>query len=320
MHQENMAHWQHLHLFSNTNRQAERKTWIVVYLTFSMMIAEIVAGWLFNSMALLADGWHMCTHAAALGITAVAYWLARRYAHDQKFAFGTWKIEILGGFTSGILLGVVGATVAIVSLLRLFEPLVIRYDQAIAVAILGLIVNIASVALLRHDDGLGHHPDGDGQHQISEAHNHHSEAGHHGDLNLRAAYLHVLADSLTSVLAIAALLGGKFLGWNWLDPILGLVGALLILRWTFVILSATSNILLDREMDAPVTAEIREAIEIDGDSRISDLHVWRVAQDRFACIVAIIAHHPRPTEEYKARLRIHEELAHITVEIQQCPE
>jgi len=312
MHTTDISLYQHSHAFHATDRQLERKALNVVWLTVGMMGVEIVAGWVFNSMALLADGWHMSTHAAALGISWLAFVLARRYAADQRFAFGTWKIEILGGFVSGILLGGVALAMVAMSVARLRHAVAIRYDEALLVAVLGLVVNLASVLLLRH----GPHPHG---------HDHpghdHAEHGHdhaHDNVNLRAAYLHVVADALTSVLAILALLGGRFLAWNWLDPLMGIVGAVMIARWTQALLAETGSILLDRESGAAIAAEIRQTIESDADARLSDLHVWRVGQNRYACIVALVAAHPRSPAEYKARLAQHEELVHVTVEVSRC--
>lgn len=299
MHKTNISLWQHSHIFIEGGKSSERNAWIVFGLTAAMMIAEIAAGWLFGSMALLADGWHMSTHALALGITAIAYLLARRHISDKRFAFGTWKIEILGGYTSAILLGFVALYVAAESIHRFFRPLSIQYNQAIIVAIIGLAVNLISAFILRD---RGH-----------EQHSH-----QHKDLNIHAAYMHVLADALTSVLAISALFGGKYMGWVWLDPFMGIVGAAMIGRWMAGLLKETGNILLDREMDAGVTVEIREAIEADGDSKISDLHVWRVGRDKYSCIVAIVSSHPKEPEYYKRILRQHEELAHITIEISPC--
>jgi cation diffusion facilitator family transporter len=307
MHKTHISLWQHSHVFSAGNERAEKRAWVVFGLTAAMMAVEIVAGWLFGSMALLADGWHMSTHALALGITAIAYLLARRYISDARFAFGTWKIEILGGFVSAILLGVVALYMASESVHRFFKPLSIKYNQAIIVAVIGLAVNVASAFILK---GHGH-----------EGHSHHDDHDHnHKDLNIHAAYLHVVADALTSVLAIAALLGVKYMGWNWLDPCMGIVGAIMIIRWTYGLLRETGNILLDREMDAGIVGEIHQAIESDGDTRISDLHVWRVGRDKIACIVALVSSHPQNREYYKKILQQHEELAHITIEISPCSE
>ena len=271
MHTHDISRYQHPHVFHYSGEQAEKKTMRVVLLTVSMMVVEIVAGWLFNSMALLADGWHMSTHAAALGISWVAFFLARRYAADQRFAFGTWKIEVLGGFVSGILLGMVGIAMAFISIERLYKPVTIHFNQAIFVAVIGLAVNLISIVL------LGDHP---------HDHDHTDERGNahaHDNLNLRAAYLHVLADAMTSVLAIAALLGGKYMNWNWLDPMMGIVGAILILRWTHSLLRETGGILLDHETNdelmeksarpSKATATRKSATCTSGKSRRTDTPV-----------------------------------------------
>jgi cation diffusion facilitator family transporter len=306
MHTADISPWRHAHQFHTSNLLGERNTWRVVALTAVMMVVEITTGWLFNSMALLADGWHMSSHVLALGLTAGAYALARRYAHDSRFAFGTWKIEVLGGYTSAILLGGVALFMAVESVNRLFHPAAIWFDQAIVVAVIGLGVNVASALLLRDH---GHHHG----HSQGRAH----EPGH-ADLNLRAAYLHVLADATTSVLAIIALLGGKFLHWDWLDSIMGLVGAVVVGVWAWGLLRQTSRVLLDREMDAEVVEEIRETLEADGETRVSDLHVWRVGRNQFACAVSIVTHEPKEPTFYKSLLRIHEEIVHVTLEVNRC--
>ena len=294
----------HSHHFDSGSPLAERNTWRVIGLSVVMMVAEIVAGWWYGSMALLADGWHMSTHVAALGITAGAYWLARRYARDQRFAFGTFKIEVLGGFASAILLSLVALLIVAESLERFFVPRSIQYDQALIVAVIGLLVNLLSAWLLGDGTLHGHDHDHDSPHE-------------HQDLNLRAAYLHVLADAATSVLAIVALLGGKYGKWGWLDPLMGVVGAALIGIWSLSLIRVTSIVLLDREMDHPLVAEIRETIESDRKSRVSDLHVWRVGRSRFACLALIEIHEPRTAADYRQQLRAHEELSHITIEVVQ---
>ncbi len=300
--------YEHDHIFHYSGKQTEKKTMRVVLLTLSMMLVEIVAGWIFNSMALFADGWHMSTHAAALAISWGAFVLARRYNADRRFTFGTWKIEVLGGFVSAILLGLVGLAMIGISVHRLLSPLAIQFDQAILVAIVGLVVNLLSVLLLND------HPH---EHDHSHSHPHHHDHDNgsvHKNLNLRAAYLHVVADAMTSVLAIFALLGAKYLSWNWLDPIMGIVGAILILRWTYLLLAETGSILLDRETHDDLTSSIRKTLEADADVRVTDLHVWKVGQDKYACIVALMAQHPGQAEEYKALLRQFESLVHVTVE------
>lgn len=300
----------HEHLFHDSGAETEHRTLRVVLLTLTMMVVEIVAGWLYGSMALQADGWHMSTHAAALGLSWLAFMLARRYALDRRFAFGTWKIEILGGFVSAILLGVVALGMVFVSVERLLHPVPIQFNQAILVAVIGLVVNLASALLL-----TGRHPHG---HQ-GGAHDHdHDHAA--GNLNLRAAYLHVVADAVTSVLAIGALLGGKFMAWTWLDPAMGLVGAALIARWTWGLLRETGSILLDHDSNVGLAAEIRAAVETDGDTRVTDLHVWRVGPDQYACILGLAARAPHPLETYRDRLASIHELAHLTIEIGPHPD
>ena len=311
VHTQDISPWQHAHTFGTGNPLGERNTWKVVALTAVMMVVEIAAGMLWHSMALLADGWHMSTHAAALGITGMAYILARRYASDERFTFGTWKIEILGGFASAIILGMVALYMAAESVQRLFRPLVVQYDQALAVAVLGLAVNLASVLILQDHQHDGHHHDHD--------HPGHGQARGATDLNLRSAYLHVIADATTSLLAIGALLGGKFLRQAWLDPVMGVVGAALVGAWAYGLIRQTSRVLLDREMDSPIVQEIRSAIEADGDTRISDLHLWGVGRGKYACSVCLVAGSPKEPQEYRAMLGAHDELAHVTVEVQRCP-
>ncbi len=311
MHKSDNARWGESHDFDTGNASGERGTRRVVLLTATMMVGEIVAGWLTNSMALLADGWHMGTHVAALGITAFAYWYARRHASDPRFAFGTWKVGVLAGYSSAIVLGVVALYMAYESVVRVMNPLPISYDQAIIVAVIGLVVNLLSAWLLR---GHEHDPS-----QLGHGHDHgHDHGGGYHDLNLRAAYLHVLADALTSVLAIVALLGGKLFGWDWLDPVMGIVGAAVITHWAVGLLRQTSRVLLDREMDDPVVQEVKDVIEGDGEAVIVDLHVWRVGPGKYACIVGLVTANPEPPEHYKDRLRVHEELVHITVEVHHC--
>lgn len=309
MHERDNSRWRESHDFDPGNPEGERGTRLVVLLTATMMVGEIVAGWLTNSMALLADGWHMGTHVAALGVSAWAYWYARRHAADARFAFGTWKVGVLAGFASAIILGMVALYMAWESLVRVIHPLPIQYDQALVVAVIGLLVNLLSAWLL--SGGSGHN------HGHGHAHGHSHGNGHH-DLNLRAAYLHVLADTLTSVLAIIALAGGRLFGWDWLDPVMGVVGAAVITIWAWGLLRQTSRVLLDREMDNPVVQEIRDVIEGDGETLIVDLHVWRVGPGKFACVVGLVTASPEPPEHYKQRLRVHEELVHVTVEVHHC--
>ncbi len=304
--------WSHDHIFDGGNVAGERGTRLVVVITALMMVVEIFAGWWFNSMALLADGWHMSSHALAIGLSAFAYAMARRHAKDSRFAFGTWKIEILGGFTSALFLLGIAAWMVFASLERILAPRPIHYAEAIVVAVVGLGVNILCAFILgrAHDD-----------HQ--HGHGHHGHHGHH-DLNLRSAYLHVIADAATSVLAIAALAGGMALGWSWLDPVMGIVGAILVAVWAWGLIRNTTRILLDCEMDHPVVAEVRQAIEEHPEwgasTRIVDLHVWRVGKQQFACIVTVVSQDRTiTTEAIRGCLAQHEELAHITIEIHHGP-
>jgi cation diffusion facilitator family transporter len=305
----------HSHAFDGGNAGAERNTRRAMWLTVAMMAIEISGGWWFNSMAVLADGWHMSSHALALGLSAFAYACARRYAGDGRFAFGTWKIEILAGYTSAILLLGVAALMAVQSVARLLAPTPIHYEQAIAIAVVGLAVNLVCAWWLRDHhshDGHGHH----------HGHDHHRGHDHHHghDLNLRSAYLHVVADAATSVLAIIALLGGMFMGASWLDPLMGLVGATLVSAWAWGLLRDSGRILLDAQMDAPVVAEIREAIE-QGEvpARISDLHVWQVGRGRYACIVEVVTAADVDAADFRRALSIHEEIVHVTVEVVRPP-
>src|SRR5512135_1350814 len=300
----------HSHVFDFSSPVAERRTRQVMWLTLAMMVVEIAAGTVLGSMALLADGWHMSSHAVALGVSAGAYWLARRHADDPRFAFGTWKIEVLGGYTSAVFLLGVAAYMGIESVTRLFQPTEIHFDEAILVAILGLAVNVVSAWLLSTGHSQAHaHEHGHSAHG-GDHHHHH----HHHDLNLRSAYLHVVADAATSVLAIVALAGGLLYGWSWLDPVMGLVGAVLVAAWARGLLAETGKVLLDREMDHPVVGEIREAIETgpgEGETRIADLHVWRVGKRAYACAISLVTHDAGLTpERVRAQLAQDDEIVH----------
>lgn len=303
-----IADWRHTHIFDEGNPLAERNTRWAVVLTAIMMVAEIAGGWMFNSMALLADGWHMSSHALALGLSVLAYGAARRFAHDPRFAFGTWKIEVLGGYTSAIFLVGVAALMLYQSIERLIAPTPIHYEQAIALAGVGLWVNLACAWLLK--EGQAHH------HAHDHPHKHSSHTRHHQDLNLRSAYLHVIADATTSVLAMVALVGGKFWGANWLDPVMGIIGAGLVAVWAWGLLRDSGRILLDAEMDAPVVAEIHEVIATSPvKADITDLHVWRVGKGKYACIVSLAIKDQATPDEFRRQLSVHDELAHITVEL-----
>jgi len=312
MHTANRSRWQHSHDFNLDSSVAERRTRIVIAITAVMMVVEIIAGSVFNSMALLADGWHMSTHVAAFFITALAYSLSRRYRNDPRYSFDTGKIGVLGGFASAVVLFGVAFLMAVESIERFFSPLAIQFNEAIGIAVLGLIVNLVCAFLFQ--GGHDHH-----HHHGHDHHHHHHGGGHEHDLNLRAAYLHVLADAFTSVTAIVALSFGKFFAWTWLDPVMGLVGSAVVSVWAYGLIRQTSSILLDRTpVSTDLPEEIRSSIESGGDSIVTDLHVWQVGAGKFAAIVSVVAHEPKSVDEYKAPLREHEELVHVTIEIQHC--
>jgi len=308
---------QHSHQFDEGNPLAQKKILFATILTAVMMIFEIVGGWVFNSMALLADGWHMSSHMIALGLAYVAYRAARHYAQDARFSFGTWKIEVLAGYSSAIILMLVAILMAFQSIERIFSPVPIHFNEAIPIAIVGLLVNLICAWLLHdgdHEHGHGH----------SHIHSHHTHSGHgHShdvhDLNHRAAFLHVVADAVTSVLAILALIAGKYFGWNFLDPILGIVGAFLVANWSWSLIRQTGKTLLDAEMDEPVVNEIREAIdELKSEVKITDIHVWKVGKAKFSVILALETSDKNLNADMiRQALSIHEELIHISVEINQ---
>ena len=311
----------------------ERRTWIVVGVTAAMMVGEVVGGSLYGSMALVADGWHMATHAAALTIAALAYRFARIHANDPRFVFGTGKVGELAAFASAVALGVAALMIGWESLLRLFNPRAIHFEQAIAIAVLGLIVNLASAALLHqgehgHDHGHGHGSGRDhGRHDHAHDHDHdhhdhdhhdhahdHDAQKHHHDNNLRAAYLHVLADALTSVAAIVALLSGRYLGWTFMDPLIGIAGAIVIAHWSVGLLRSAAASLLDMGNDPKMIERIRARLETGGD-RVCDLHLWRLAPGHQALMVSIVSSEPLPPAGYKAKLVQIRGLSHVTVEV-----
>ncbi len=294
--------------FDEGNPLAEANIRRAFWLTTVMMVIEIAGGWWFNSMAVLADGWHMSSHSLALGLSVFAYGFARRHAANRRYAFGTWKVEVLGGYTSAILLIGIALLMVFQSTERLVSPQNIHYDEAIFIAVVGLAVNLLCAWWLR-----GHHHGHDHGHE----HTHDHEHAHHQDLNVRSAYLHVLADAATSVLAILALTGGKLWGFSWLDPVMGIAGAILVAVWAQGLLRDSGRVLLDAEMDAPVVKEVRDVIEHGKvPARITDLHVWRVGRARYACVLSLTTSSQEDGDYFRRELCVHEELAHVTVEVE----
>ncbi len=305
--------WCHEHQFLGANqRDNEKRTYLVIALTAVTMVVEVAAGIIFGSMALLADGWHMASHAAAFAITAFGYWYARRHACDPGFSFGTGKVGDLTGYSSAMLLGGIALLMGYESVTRFFSPVAIAFDEAIAVAVLGLAVNIISAFLLR-ENHHGHH------HAHDHDHDHEHSGEHHSDHNLRAAYLHVLADALTSVLAIAALTAGRFLGWVWMDPVMGLVGSFVIARWSLGLARDTGRVLLDVTTNKGLADKVRNRLESVSGVRVADLHVWRVGAGHFSAIISLVDADPRPPDFYKKALSGLDDLCHITVEINHYP-
>jgi cation diffusion facilitator family transporter len=298
----------HPHVYlGDDHARNERRAWWVVGITAAMMLLEIGAGLAFGSMALLADGVHMATHAGALAISGFAYAYARRHQDDPRYTFGTGKVGDLAGFASALLLGVFSIGIALQSFERLVQPVTIHYREAIAVAVLGLVVNLICALLLKHDHGHAHH-----------GHDHDHDQGHsHADHNLRSAYLHVLADALTSVMAIIALLAGSVAGWAWMDPAMGIIGAVVIARWSWGLMRDTGRVLLDASADPKLAAQIHQRVERNGD-RIADLHLWRVGPGRFAAIVVVVTAHDTQVAAYQQRLDGLDALAHVTIEVQAC--
>ena len=310
MNNDDLSDLIHDHAFDSNSEAAERSTRLVMWITVVMMFVEILAGWAFNSMSLLADGWHMSSHALAIGLSAMAYATARTYANDPRFAFGTWKIEILAGFSSALFLLGVALTMVIGSLERLISPQAIQFEEAIIVGVLGLAVNLVCAYIL----GQAHH-----QHEHTHGHAHdHAHHPQHHDLNLKSAYFHVVADAFTSVLAIVALVGGWLYGWAWLDPMMGIVGAVMVALWAKSLIMETAKVLLDREMDHPVVDEIKQAVEADGQTRVTDLHVWRVGKKVYSCALTAVTLDAQLTPNtLRKRLAIHEEIIHSTIELHQ---
>ena len=311
MHIYKLEEWRHHHRFNMENVQGERNTWKVICITLAMMVVEIITGLLFGSMALLADGFHMATHTFALGITALAYYYSRKHTDDPRYSFGTGKIGVLGGFTSAIFLALVSCAMIVESVSRFVDPVSIRFNEAILVAVIGLIVNLVSAFLL-HGHDTAHH------HSTSVEHSHQHDDHH--DHNLRAAYLHVLADALTSLLAIFALITGKYFGWVWMDPAMGIVGALVILKWAYNLVTQTGKILLDHNASEDLLNEIKTIIEANSDTRISDIHAWKLSSQKYAAIISIVTHYPKAPEYYKDLLKSLSSIAHLTIEVHVCEE
>lgn len=325
MHSHSTERWTHSHAFlGERHARNERRTWFVVALTLAMMVAEIAGGTAFGSLALVADGWHMSTHAAALAIAALAYLYARRHAADPRFTFGTGKLGDLAGYTSAVILAMIALLIGCESVLRLLHPVAIAYGEAVAIAGLGLTVNLASAWLLR-DSHDHHHGHGHGHHRDDHGHDHHDHEHHDApvagvarDLNLRAAYVHVLADAATSVLAILGLLAAWAFGWRFMDPLVGLVGTAVIASWAWGLVRDTGRVLLDAAPGhAGLETAVRERLERDGD-RVTDLHLWQVGPGHLAAIIALVSDAPEPPSAYKLRLAGLPGLSHVTVEVEPC--
>ena len=319
MHTHSIEPWQHSHVFLGARHDRhERRTWFVVALTTAMMLAEIVGGTLFGSMAVVADGWHMSTHAGALTIAALAYRFARRHAHDPRFTFGTGKMGELAAFCSAVILALIAAAIGYEAVTRIFTPVAIHFREAIPLAAVGLLVNLASAWLLSDH---GHHHG----HAHADDHHDHDHGHHHGahrrgqDSNFRAAYVHVLADALTSMLAIVALTCGFLFGWVWLDPLMALVGVAVILSWSFGLIRSAGTVLLDMVPDRHLAGHIRKHLEVDGD-RVCDLHLWRLGPGHVGLIAAVVSDHPQAPSAYKHRLDGIAGLSHVTIEVHRCPD
>ncbi|MBU2933194.1 CDF family Co(II)/Ni(II) efflux transporter DmeF [Vibrio cyclitrophicus] len=311
----------HQHNFSSHNSQGEKRTFYVLLLTVVTMIVEIIAGTIYGSMALLADGWHMGTHAAAFGITLFAYRYAKKHAESERFSFGAGKVSVLGGYTSAIALGIVALLMLVESVHRLFNPQAIQFNEAIIVACIGLTVNVVSMFLLgdhHHDHGHEHGHNHSKNHDHSHSHDHdsdhsHKHGEHHHDHNLRAAYMHVLADTLTSLLAIVALLFGKFYGWNWLDAAMGMIGALVIAKWTMNLMKQTSPILLDENIGDDYRQSITEALA--SYAIVTDLHMWKVSGHHYSAAITLESNSDKTISEYKQMLAKFDKINHLTLEV-----
>jgi len=308
VHTNDIGPWQHMHDFAGIHERGQFRTTIVLLITIATMVVEIMAGAAFGSMALLADGWHMSTHAAAFLIALFAYRFAKKHKNSSRFTFGPGKVTVLGGFASAVALFAVALVMSVESVYRIFSPQTIHFNEAIGVAVLGLFVNVVCAFILQGSHEHSH------DQQSGNDHHHHD----HNDHNLRSAYFHVLADALTSALAICALVSGKIFGWSWLDPIMGIVAAVIITRWSISLLKQTSPILLDENIDEREELRIRQMIESDSDNRVSDLHVWKAGSTGYAVIVSLVTCHPKPVEHYKNLLNEIKDLCHVTIEVNQC--
>jgi cation diffusion facilitator family transporter len=330
-HEHSIDSFRHDHVFLGEHHERnERKTWGVIALCGAMMVAEIVGGLMFGSMALIADGMHMSTHAGALLIAAWAYTYARRHALDSRFAFGTGKLGELAGYSSALILAMIAILIGYESVSRLLSPVRISFDQALPIAGLGLCVNLLSAWLLRDDHDHGHdhahddhahehHRDHEGHDHVHDGHDHDDDRGHKNDLNMRAAYVHVMADAAVSVLAIIGLLAGRELGWRWMDPVMGIVGACVIANWSWGLLRAAGGVLLDMSSNQTLATSIRERLEV-GSDRVADLHLWRLGPGHNAVIATLVTGEPQAASAYKSRLAEVDGLSHITIEVEVCPE
>lgn len=313
MHSHSIADFTHSHMFLGArHEQNERKTWLVIAICAAMMVAEIVGGFWFGSVALIADGLHMSTHAGALLIAALAYTYARRHLNDERLAFGTGKLGDLAAFASAIVLAMIALLIGYESLNRFFNPVAISFGQAIPIAILGLGINLLSAFLLRDDHD--HH-----EHTHEHGHDHdHAHADFHRDHNLRAAFVHVMADAAVSVLVIVGLVAGRQFGWVWMDPLMGLIATFVILSWSWSLIRSAGAILLDASPDPTLSQRIAARLEQDGD-RIADLHLWRVGPGHLAAIISLVSDQPKAPTYYKSLLAGLHGLSHMTIEVERCP-